>query len=96
MAVVYRAWDTRLKVWRAVKVLAPAAAARANLRARFEIEAQTMARLRHPNVLAVHDVGHDDIHGPWLVMDVVPGGSLHDSGAPHRPARSPPRRDGRR
>src|SRR5688572_28624943 len=49
MAVVYRAWDARLRVWRAIKVLGPAASVHAGLRRRFETEAQTMARLRHHN-----------------------------------------------
>jgi tRNA A-37 threonylcarbamoyl transferase component Bud32 len=77
MATVYRAWDTRLKVWRAVKVLAANAAKNADLLARFETEAHTMARLRHPNLLAVHDVGRDGAR-PWLVMDLAPGGSVHE------------------
>ena len=53
MAAVYRAWDTRLRAWRAVKFLLPEFARRKALRARFESEAHAMARLDHPNVVRV-------------------------------------------
>lgn len=56
-ATVYRAWDTRLGVWRAIKVLRPGSPV--SLRERFEAEAPTLARLKHPNLLVVHDVGED-------------------------------------
>jgi hypothetical protein len=86
MATVYKAWDDRLRVWRAAKVLAGASP---QVRARFEREARAMARLHHPGVLAVHDVGEDEL-GPWLVMDLAAGGSLADVVARHGPL--PPRR----
>jgi hypothetical protein len=56
-AAVYRAWDARLGVWRAIKVLRPGSPR--SLRERFEVEARTLARLHHPNLLVVHDVGED-------------------------------------
>ena len=43
MAGVYRAWDKKLRVWRAVKVLLPEFAGRQKIRTRFESEAHTMA-----------------------------------------------------
>jgi tRNA A-37 threonylcarbamoyl transferase component Bud32 len=56
-ATVYRAWDSRLGVWRAIKVLRPGSPR--SLRERFETEARTLARLQHPNLLVVHDVGEE-------------------------------------
>lgn len=72
MALVYRAWDQRLRTWRAVKVLGPVAAHHPGLRARFEHEAQAMARLHHRNILTVHDVGIEGDR-PYLVMDLALG-----------------------
>ncbi len=77
MATVYRVYDQRLHVERAIKVLAPEYATKADLRRRFETEASTMARLRHDNIAAVYDVG-DDNGAPYLVMELVGGGSLND------------------
>lgn len=74
MATVYAAWDDRLKVHRAVKVLAPVYARRADLRVRFQKEAIAMARVRHPHVVSVYDVSTED--PPFLVMDLEEGGSL--------------------
>jgi serine/threonine-protein kinase len=75
MATVYRGYDQRLQVWRAVKILAPQYASKPKLRSRFEAEAQTMALLEHRNIVRVYDVGHD---GPYayIVMELVEGGSL--------------------
>jgi tRNA A-37 threonylcarbamoyl transferase component Bud32 len=78
MAEVWKAYDEAFGVWRAIKRLHPAIAAQPGLRQRFAVEARTMARLRHPNLVAVHDVGEDD-GAPWLVMDLLPGGSLADA-----------------
>jgi len=75
MATVYRGYDQRLQVWRAIKILAPQYASKPKLRSRFEVEAQTMALLEHRNIVRVYDVGHD---GPYayIVMELVQGGSL--------------------
>jgi eukaryotic-like serine/threonine-protein kinase len=77
MATVYRGYDTRLQVWRAVKVLSPEFSQRAGILGRFEAEAQTMALLEHPNIVRVYDVGRDDSHA-FIVMELVQGGSLID------------------
>ncbi len=77
MATVYRALDTRLQVHRAIKVLDPAVAQSAQVRARFESEARTMARLQHPNLVTVMDVG-EDADRTYIVMELLDGGSLHD------------------
>jgi serine/threonine-protein kinase len=46
---------------------------------RFLREARLASRIRHPNLVSVHDCGHDDERGLYyLVMDYVPGSSLRD------------------
>jgi eukaryotic-like serine/threonine-protein kinase len=78
MAVVYRAFDTRLETDVAVKVirtenLAPNVLDR--VRKRFEREAKALAKLTHPNIVKITDYGeHDGI--PYLVMPLLPGGTL--------------------
>ncbi|MEZ4239879.1 MAG: serine/threonine-protein kinase, partial [Myxococcota bacterium] len=78
-AVVVRARDERLGVDRAVKILAQVPdSVRATMRRRLQAEARTMARLHHPHVLTVHDVGRDgDLD--YVVMDFAPGGSVGDA-----------------
>ena len=72
---MYRAWDDRLRVWRAAKVLLPEFARKKKLRRRFEREAHTMARLEHPNLVRVVDVGTSGSL-PFIVMELVPCGTL--------------------
>ena len=50
--------DTRLAREVAVKVLSPAVANDPEALTRFEREAQAVAALSHPNILAIYDVGH--------------------------------------
>lgn len=77
MGAVYAAYDPHLDRRVAVKVLRYDAEASASdeSRARLLREAQAMARLSHPNVLAVHDVGThgDDI---FIAIDLVEGEDL--------------------
>ncbi|MCU0865906.1 MAG: serine/threonine protein kinase [Planctomycetes bacterium] len=56
MGIVYRARQEALGREVALKVLAPALSASARARARFEWEARMLARVRHPAVVAVHEV----------------------------------------
>lgn len=73
---VYQARDEMLGRDVAIKVLDARAAADASLRGSFVREAQALAKLSHPNIVAVHDVG--ELDGlPFIVMDHVPG-SLKD------------------
>ena len=75
MGVVYRARQDKLKRIVALKVLPGAAFASAPFRARFQQEAETAARLNHPGIVAVHEVG--TAHGqPFLSMDFIDGPSL--------------------
>ncbi|MCB9762967.1 MAG: serine/threonine protein kinase [Alphaproteobacteria bacterium] len=77
MAKVWSAYDDRLQVHRAIKVLAPAFSNRPNIRRRFLNEARTMARLHHPHIVGVHDVVEDE-RSPYIVMELIRGGSLSD------------------
>ncbi len=87
MAVVYRAWDERLRVERAIKILSPQVARRRSLRKRFENEARTMARLAHPNIVSVTDVVEEGARF-FMVMELVTGGTLWDWVTQH--GRMPP------
>ncbi|MFG2106850.1 Stk1 family PASTA domain-containing Ser/Thr kinase [Micromonospora chersina] len=82
MATVYTATDERLERTVAVKIIHPTQAPDARARmagfvARFTDEAKTIARLTHPNVVAVYDQGsHAGL--PYLVMEYVRGRTLRD------------------
>ncbi len=85
MATVYLATDTLLQVDRAVKLLAPRFASHGRVRQRFLDEARTMARLKHPNVVTVFDVGMEG-ERPFIVMENIEGGSLMEYIQLHGPA----------
>lgn len=74
-AAVYKVFDERLRVHRAIKVLLPEFARRGPLRERFQSEAHAMANLDHPGIVRVFDVV-PDAELPFIVMEFVPGGSL--------------------
>jgi eukaryotic-like serine/threonine-protein kinase len=75
MGEVYRARDHRLERDVAIKVLPPWALNDEAARRRFRKEALALAKLNHPNIAAVYDVGETDGSG-YLVMEYVPGESL--------------------
>ncbi|HEX9526466.1 MAG TPA: serine/threonine-protein kinase, partial [Streptosporangiaceae bacterium] len=82
MASVYRAYHDALDRLVAVKVLPEFFAEDAIYRERFQHEAWSVARLRHPNILQVFDFGSED-GVPFIVMELVEGGTLADRlGAP--------------
>jgi eukaryotic-like serine/threonine-protein kinase len=75
MAEVYRARDTRLGREVALKVVNAALATDPELVQRFEQEARVAGALRHPNLVAVYDVGrHDGV--PYFVTELLEGESL--------------------
>ncbi len=76
MATVYEAWDSRLKVTRAIKLLNPALTDSQSVKLRFEREAQTMAQLRHAGIVTVYDVVQDGGR-VFIVMELLQG-SLTD------------------
>jgi eukaryotic-like serine/threonine-protein kinase len=74
-AEVYRALDTRLGREVAVKVIPPEAAANHERLRRLEQEAQVVASLDHPHILALHDVGTDD-GTAYVVFELLEGETL--------------------
>lgn len=84
MAVVYRAYDQRLGVWRAIKLLHPEMARRKKIRMRFETEARTMAVLEHRHIVRIYDVDRDGDH-LFMVMEMLTGGALVDWLEDHGP-----------
>ncbi|MBL7164678.1 MAG: serine/threonine protein kinase [Anaerolineales bacterium] len=76
--VVYRAMDTLLNVERAVKVLHPALVTDPDFIERFKREAQIAAKLEHPHIVPVYDLG-DDQGRLFLAMKYMPGKSLKDA-----------------
>jgi Tol biopolymer transport system component len=74
MGEVYLARDTRLGRSVAVKIL-PAHLSEINSRRRFDHEARVVSNLNHPNICAIHDVGHDD-DIDYLVMEYLQGETL--------------------
>ena len=76
MATVYRALQRDLDRTVALKVLLPAYLDDAAFRARFQLEARLVARLRHPNIVGIYDVSEDDGQ-PYLVMEYLEGITLH-------------------
>lgn len=82
MAAVHKARDTALERAVAVKTMLPGLAHDEHLRARFRREAQSVARLSHPCVVAVHDTGEERFDDgrviPYLVMEFVRGETLSE------------------
>ena len=58
MSVVYKALDYRLNRYVAIKMLRDEIFADPDLKAQFQAEAQAVAMLSHPNIVAVYDVSH--------------------------------------
>jgi serine/threonine protein kinase len=77
MAVVWRARDTRLRVDRAIKILAGAQARGVNRVNRLQAEARAMARLDHRHIVKIQDVLDTD-QGPAIVMDYIEGRTLDE------------------
>jgi eukaryotic-like serine/threonine-protein kinase len=74
MGVVYRAYHLALKRTVALKML-PTAHSDPAERSRFKIEAEAVARLQHPNVVQIHEIG-DAAGRPYLALEFVDGDSL--------------------
>ena len=77
MATVYLARQASMDRDVAIKIMAPELADDEQFVARFEHEAQLIARLQHPHILPVIDFGREGKH-IYIVMQLVRGGSLDD------------------
>lgn len=76
MGLVARARDTRLDRDVAIKWLLPELARDPSIVARFAAEATALARIHHPNVVQILDVGDPQDDSIYYVMELVPGESL--------------------
>jgi hypothetical protein len=75
MGMVYRGLDEALEREVAVKTLNAEGTLDADSRARFEVEARAAARLQHPNIVTVYELGED--RGlPFIAMEMLPGVDL--------------------
>ena len=77
MANVYVGTDTLLRRRVAIKVLREQYVSDDAFVQRFEYEAQSAARLSHPNIVNVYDFGRED-HSYYIVMELVDGATLGD------------------
>ncbi|WP_436530641.1 serine/threonine-protein kinase [Actinoplanes sp. HUAS TT8] len=75
MGEVWRAFDEALNRFVAVKTMLPGAAQDPDFVRRFAAEAHAMARVNHPSVAAIHDVGQSGGY-TYLVMEFIDGESL--------------------
>ena len=86
MADVHRGLDTRLGRTVAIKLLRPDLARDPQFQARFKREAQAVAALNHPSIVAIYDTGEHLVHDgseetvkvPYIVMEFVEGQTLRD------------------
>ncbi len=76
-STVYRGIDIRLDRPVAVKVMDARYAGDEQFLIRFRLEARTVARLKDPGLVAVYDQGLDARH-PFLVMELIEGGTLRE------------------
>lgn len=76
-AVVYKALDKVLNRFVAIKMLRTEHAHDTDFLQRFRKEAQSVAAMQHPHIVAVHDVGEHKGR-PYIVMEYVDGETLHD------------------
>ncbi|MCL4820808.1 MAG: protein kinase [Vicinamibacteria bacterium] len=83
MGTVYAAHDASLDRTVALKLLSPALLGRADAIARFEREARAAARLTHPGIVTVYELGHGD-EGPFIAMELLDGVDLAQAIAERR------------
>jgi serine/threonine protein kinase len=75
MGVVYKARQPSLKRFVALKLIRPGNQTRPWALNRFRVEAEAVARLGHPNIVQVYQVGHDG-GVPWIALEFVDGINL--------------------
>ncbi|MBI1788830.1 MAG: hypothetical protein HYR60_14925 [Acidobacteria bacterium] len=79
MGVVYKARDTRLQRWAALKILPPDMVADPERRRRFVQEARAASALNHPNIVTIYDIDTAEATGGlvhFIAMEYVEGQTL--------------------
>jgi WD40 repeat protein/tRNA A-37 threonylcarbamoyl transferase component Bud32 len=91
MGVVYKARQAKLNRLVALKMILSGAHAGSAERQRFLTEAEAVARLQHPNIVQIHEIGEADGY-PFFSLEFCPGGSLAAklNGTPLPPAQAAP------
>jgi serine/threonine protein kinase len=75
MGVVYKARQISLNRLVALKMILDAEHAGPDMLARFRTEAEAVARLQHPNIIQIHEVGEDNGR-PFFALEYIVGASL--------------------
>ena len=75
MSVIYRALDRSLGRIVAIKILRPNLTSDPAFLAKFQQEARSIAKMAHPNIVTVHDVGNDGATY-YIVMEMITGSDL--------------------
>lgn len=75
MAEVYKAYQSRLDRYVALKFIRPELAIQADFRQRFEQEARAIAKMSHGNIVHIYNFGEED-HRYFLVMEYIAGQTL--------------------
>ena len=78
MATVWRAYQPNLDREVAIKIMAGQFSDNEDFLKRFTQEARSIARLRHPYILAVYDYGQADNDQPYIVTELMDGGTLRE------------------
>ena len=78
MGVLYKAQQVSVERTVVIKIAYDALVSTPNEIERFVREAKALARLNHPNIVAIHDCGFIDMKVPYLVMEFINGQNLAD------------------
>lgn len=87
MAAVYQAVQVALDRTVSIKVMEHGALADETSMQRFENEARTVAKLSHPNIVAIHEIGRTDDGRAYFSMPFLPNGDLAQRNLDHDDAR---------